>query len=140
MIRRAIYYFICATGYILLTAKGCEPETPPGPTEKETQEALIRKWEATFDTAFLGEERQVALMQQGTRKLIDFFDYVHLIGDTRLDQAFRKQATATATHLSKTIRLSLTCLFRVIQRVYKKAFGCFSRRSSKTVIPQSTIT
>lgn len=102
MIRRALYYLICVTGYILLTAKGCEPEMPPVPAEKETHVALIRKWEATFDTAFLSEERRLALTEQGNRKLIDFFDYLHLISDKQLDPAFRNQALSTATHLFAT--------------------------------------
>jgi hypothetical protein len=88
-----------AAGYILLTAKGCEPENEPASKGAAKEEVLIRRWEAAFDTASLGTGQQLALTEQGVHKLEDFMDYLKLVGNKNLDAAFRAQAKTTAGSL-----------------------------------------
>lgn len=99
MIRRALYILMYAAGYILLTAKGCEPDIEPVSKGAAKEEALIRRWEAAFDTASLGTGQQLALTEQGLHKLEDCMDYLKLIGNKNLDNAFRAQARTTAGSL-----------------------------------------
>jgi hypothetical protein len=99
MIRRALYILMFAAGYILLTAKGCEPENNPASKRAANEEVLIRHWEAIFDTASLGLNQQLALTEQGVQKLEDFMDYLDLIGNKNLEDAFRTQAKTTAGRL-----------------------------------------
>ncbi len=140
MIRRAIYILMVAAGYILLTAKGCEPENDPASKKAAKEEVLIRHWESVFDTASLSLSQQLALTEQGVQKLEDFMDYLKLIGNKNLDEAFRDQAKTTAGRLFQSGNVLIELPVSHVKAADPRSLSSFFSILEKSTIPLTSYT
>lgn len=112
---------------LLIGMAACATSHRERAIENESAEASIMsgELEAQFTTDYVSEDLLDALEVRAQQKLLDFADYVTLIGNSTIDSTFRQQAQEQAHHLfihpETTVRLekealSLKDFFSAIQQ------------------------
>lgn len=117
MMRKTMPVIAMVLGYLLLTAKSCEPDTGPAQElSAENQRNLqMQEVEAAFTATYLTADRIRVFEESGRLKLNDLTDYLNLYAGKDIDTLFRQQARTAIGRLFHTEE-ALTGFFRSYSR------------------------
>lgn len=93
MTRRIIHITLIVTGYFLLTAKSCAPDTD---SYREAmlmaeKDSILGSLREDFESDYLLENSLQVYHEKARQKLLDLADYLSLYADKELDTLFKQQ-------------------------------------------------
>jgi hypothetical protein len=104
MMREIILAIALILGYLLFTAKSCEPETlPDQDLSSEYQHNLqIQEAQTAFTAEYITADRLWVFEECARLKLNNLVDYLNLYAGKEIDTLFRQQALAAIGRLFRT--------------------------------------